>query len=621
MDRLAKYSEQLRSKIVQLPKNPGVYIMRDAAGEVIYVGKARVLKNRVRQYFTHAQEIPKVAAMVANIADFEYIITDTELEALVLENNLIKRYKPRYNILLKDDKNFPYIRVDITDNYPRIEVVRKVKNDGAKYYGPFIAAHVIRDVLDHIYKIYPLRSCKIDIDRAVARGERPCLNYEMGRCIGPCTGKVSGEEYRKLVDEVMDLIAGDKTQLKKDMQEEMLQASEDLNFERAATLRDKIALLDRIREKQKAGFPNLTDKDIFAVETGAKTAVVQMFLVRDGRLSYAQKFHLDYNGEEKEELMASFLGQYYTDKSGIPKTIYAHPAPQQAQLLEAWLSKQKGSAVTITEAQRGDARKLQDLATRNAADAVKLKDGAAQLRAKASGSLARALGFTHEIRRIECYDISNTQGTDSVSSMVVFTDGKPDKKAYRRFRIKTVEGANDFASMFETLQRRLLRGLEGDEGFLPLPDLIVIDGGKGQLSAAMDALASVGLEQIAVVGLAKKEEEIFRPFEEESILLKKGSPEFRLVTSIRDEAHRFAITYHRRLREKRIHASELDNIAGIGATRKKKLLTHFGSLKKIREASLEEIRAVDGIPASVAEEVYTHLHSKKAPGAVKAGAR
>lgn len=619
MDKLAKYNAQLRNKIVNLPKNPGVYIMRDAAGEVIYVGKARVLKNRVRQYFTHAQEIPKVAAMVANIADFEYIITDTELEALVLENNLIKRYKPRYNILLKDDKNFPYIRVDITDDYPRIEVVRKVSDDGARYYGPFIAAHVIRDVLDHIYRLYPLRSCKTDIDRAIARGDRPCLNYEMGRCIGPCTGRVSKEEYMKLVDEVMDLISGDKTQLKKDMQAEMLQASADLNFERAATLRDKIGLLDRIREKQKAGFPNLTDKDIFAVETGAENAVVQMFLVRDGKLSYAQKFYLEYNGEEKAELMESFLGQYYMDKSGIPKTIYANPAPAHTDLLEAWLSECKGSAVTVTQAQRGDSRKLQDLATKNAADAVKLKEGAAKLRAKAADNLAKELGYTHEIRRIECYDISNTQGTDNVSSMVVFTDGRPDKKAYRRFRIKTVEGANDFASMFETLQRRLLRGLEGDKGFVPLPDLIIIDGGKGQLSAAMDALASVGLEQIAVVGLAKKEEEIFRPFEEESILLKKGSPEFRLVTSIRDEAHRFAITYHRKLREKRMHASELDEIAGIGKTRKKALITHFGSLKKIREATVEEIAAVDGIPASVAEAVYTHLH-KKTPAAQKAGA-
>lgn len=632
MDKLEKYSEKMQRKIRALPNNPGVYIMRDAEGDVIYVGKARVLKNRVRQYFTHQQEIPKVAAMVANVADFEYILTDTELEALVLECNLIKRYRPRYNVMLKDDKHFPYIRVDQSDDFPRIEVVRKVENDGAKYYGPFIAAHVITDVLDHIYRLYPLRSCKKDVVRAAERGERPCLNYAMGRCIGPCTGNVAKEDYARLVDEVMELISGDKTELKKEMRQQMEKAAEDLNFELAATLRDKIVLLDRIREKQKAGFPNLSDKDIFAVETGSETAVVQMFLIREGKLSYAQRFFLDYSGESKEEIMEAFLEQYYVDKSGIPKTVYAHPAPAETELVSEWLSEKKGSKVSVKDAQRGDTKKLLDLAVKNAADAIKLREGAEKLRRAATQNLARELGYSHELKRIECYDISNTQGTDNVSSMVVFTDGKPDKKAYRRFRIRTVEGANDFASMYETLQRRLLRGLEGDKGFEPLPDLIIIDGGKGQLSAAMDALSSVGLDQIAVVGLAKQEEEIFLPYESESILLKRGSPEFRLVTSIRDEAHRFAITYHRQRREKRIHKSELDDIAGIGKVRKKKLLTHFGSLKKIREATLEEIKAVPGIPAPTAEAVYTQLHAqdkdkmpaedkKKTPAAVPAGAQ
>lgn len=608
MNKLEKYSKKLQTKIKNLPQNPGVYIMRNAEDEVIYVGKARVLKNRVRQYFTHEQEIPKVAAMVAHVDDFEYIITDTELEALVLEANLIKRFRPRYNIMLKDDKHFPYIRIDINEDYPRVEVVRSVKDDGAKYFGPFIAAHVLHDVLDHIYRLYPLRSCKKDIAKAAERGERPCLNLEMGRCVGPCTGKVSKEEYRKLLDEVMDIISGDKVNLKKEMQARMQEASDNMNFELAASLRDKIILLDRIREKQKAGFPNLSDKDIFAVETGTETAVVQMFLVRNGKLSYAQKFYLDYHGEDKAELMETFLEQYYIDKSGIPKVIYAHPRPHDLELVEAWLSEKKGSSVHISDAQRGDTKKLQDLAVKNAADAIKLKEGAEKQRQAATGNLARELGYAHEIHRIECYDISNTQGTDNVSSMVVFTDGKPDKKAYRRFRIKTVEGANDFASMEETLRRRLLRGIHGDKGFLPLPDLIIIDGGKGQLSSAMDALASVGMENIAICSLAKREEEIFRPFEEDSILLKRGSPEFRLVTAIRDEAHRFAITYHRSLREKRIHKSELDDIEGIGKVRKQKLIKHFGSLKKIREASLEDIEAVPGIPVSTAQTVYDHLH-------------
>lgn len=607
-DALKKYSPELQKKILNLPQVPGVYIMRDETGGVIYVGKAINLKNRVRQYFTHENQLPKVAAMVATVRDFEYIITDTELEALVLECNLIKRYRPRYNIMLKDDKHFPYLRVDMRDDYPRIDVVRKVKDDGAKYVGPFIAAHVLNDVLDHIYRVYPLRSCKKDVLRAAERGERPCINRDMGRCLGPCTGTVSKEEYRKMVDEVISLVSGQRTELRKEMQEEMLRASEDLNFELAATLRDKIALLDRVREKQRAGFPNLDDKDIFAVETGQEQAVVQMFLVRDGKLSYAEKFYLDYDGEQKPDIMESFLAQYYTDKSGIPKNIYSLPLPSEPVLIEQWLSQKKGTAVHIKETQSGDARKLMELAQRNARDALKLKEGAEKLRARASGNLAEALGLDGPLHRIECYDISNTQGTDNVASMVVFRDGKPDKKAYRRFRIKGFEGANDFASLNEALERRFLRGLRGDQGFSEVPDLVIIDGGKGQLSAAMDALASLGLHHVAVVGLAKKEEEIFVPYESEPVLLAEGSPEYRLVTSIRDEAHRFAITYHRKLREKRIHKSELDDIPGVGEVRKKKLLRHFGSLKRLKAATLQDIREVSGIPGSTAEAVWNALH-------------
>lgn len=607
-DALKKYSEQLQNKIVNLPTVPGVYIMRDAKGDVIYVGKAVNLKNRVRQYFTHEDQLPKVAAMVSNIADFEYIITDTELEALVLECNMIKRYRPRYNIMLKDDKHYPYLRIDLKEDFPRVEVVRKVKDDGAKYFGPFIAAHVLRDVLDHIYRVYPLRSCKKDISRAVERGERPCLNYQMGRCCGPCTGKVSKEDYGAMVKEVIHLIGGEKKDLKRDLQERMQQASEELNFELAATLRDKIVLLDRIREKQRAGFPNLDDKDIFAVETGDETAVVQMFLVRSGKLSYAEKFYLDYDGEAKEDIMRDVLEQYYMDKGGIPSKVYADPEPAEAGLLSAWLTDKKGSGVHITNAKKGDVFKLQELARKNAGDAIKLKEGAEKQRKKASGNLQAALGLKNELHRIECYDISNTQGTDSVASMVVFKDGKPDKKSYRRFRIKTVEGANDFASLNEVLTRRMLRGLRGDKGFDELPDLIIMDGGKGQLSAAVDALASVGEQHRPLVSLAKQEEEIFVPFEPEPVLLKPGSPEFRLVTSIRDEAHRFAITYHRLLREKRIEKSELDGIPGVGKVRKMALIRHFGSLKKLREATLEEIKQVDGLPGSTAEDVYNALH-------------
>ncbi len=549
-------TDNVAKKIKTLPTTPGVYIMRDAEGEVIYVGKARVLKNRVRQYFTNETQLPKVAAMVARVDDFEYIITDTELEALILECNLVKQYRPYYNIMLKDDKQFPYIRIDLAEPYPRVEVVRSVKKDGAKYYGPFIAAHIIKDVLDDIYRLYPLRSCKKDVARAKERSERPCLNYEMGRCCGPCCGNVSEREYMDIVKEVVRVISGDKGTLGKELEKQMQVAAADMNYELAASLRDRIKLIGRIREKQRAGFPNLDDKDVFALETGKETAIVQAFLFRDGKLCYARKYTMDFSGEDRAEIMGSFLEQYYMDKSGVPRHIYAAPSPQGAPLLMEWLSEKRGAKVLISEAKRGDKKKLQELARKNAGDAVKIKEGAQKQRELAAGNLAAALGMGGELTRIECYDISNTQGTDNVSSMVVFTGGKPDRKKYRTFKIKTVEGANDFASMNETLTRRLLRGLSGDEAFLPLPGLIIIDGGKGQLSAAVDALASVGCDELPICSLAKKEEEIFLPNRAESILLKRNSPEFRLVTGIRDEAHRFAVGYHRKLREKRLKKSE-----------------------------------------------------------------
>lgn len=606
-------SEKLKKRIKNLPQTPGVYIMRDKDGKVIYVGKALVLKNRVSSYFRkEAQKYAKVAAMVSHIDDFEYIITDTELEALILECNLIKKYRPYYNIMLKDDKHFPYVRVDLNEPFPRVTVVRSVKDDGAKYYGPFIAAHVIRDVLDQVYRLYPLRSCNNDIPRMIARGERPCLNYEMGRCIGPCTGKVSKEEYDELVKEVIGVVSGSNSKIRKELVRKMNEASENMNFEQAALMRDRIALIDRIREKQRAGFPNLDDKDVFAVEKGLKTAVVQAFLFRDGKLLYAQKYYFDYDGEPLSEIMGQFIQQYYAEKSGIPKHIYVLPRPDGSDLLMEWLSEKRGSRVEIREAVRGDNRKLVELARKNASDAIKIKEGMQAQREAAAGNLAKALGIDAELKRIECYDISNTQGTNNVASMVVFTDGKPDRKKYRQFKIKGFEGANDFASLNETLERRLVRGLRGDESFLPMPDLIIIDGGKGQLHAARDALFSLGCEDIPIVSLAKKQEEIFVPGKEESILLKVGSPEFRLVTGIRDEAHRFAITFHRKLREKRHHTGELDQIEGIGDTRKRMLLKFFGSVKRVREASLEELKTVKGLPDHVAEKVYEHFHGDSA---------
>ncbi len=599
---------ELQNKLKQLPEKNGVYMMKDAEGKVIYVGKAKVLKNRVKQYFTGTQKYSKVAAMVENVADLEYIICDTELEALILECNLIKQYRPYYNILLKDDKHYPYVRIDLAEPYPRLAIVRKVKNDGAKYFGPYIAAHTIRDVLDSVYKIYPLRSCKKDIQRMIQKKERPCLNLDMKRCIGPCSGNISESEYRKMVEEVISMLGAKQNKLKSTLKAEMQQASLNQNYERAAIIRDKIQLIEKISSRQKAGFPNLRDKDVFGVFCGENIAAVQTFLVRDGKLSYAEKYYFEYTGETEGEVLSAFLKQYYMDNPAIPKNIYISDSLPDQDSMEQWLFGIKDSKVKLIRPVRGDNKKLSILAQKNAADAVKLKEGLSAKKKRALANLASAIRVDHELNRIECYDISNIQGTDSVASMVVFEGGTPRRKLYRRFKIKTVQGSNDFASLQEAVTRRLLRGLSGDTGFTPLPDLIVVDGGKGQLSSVMDALYSLGAEEIPLISLAKREEEIFIPGKNESTLLKNNSPEFRLITSLRDEAHRFAITYHRRLRENRQKLSEIDKIPGVGAARKKALLKKFSGIRQIKNAKIEELESVHGISRSLAQTIFNYFH-------------
>ena len=605
-------SREVEEKLKTLPRSPGVYIMRDGDGKVIYVGKARILANRVRQYFGSSEKQAKVAAMVENIRDFEYIIVDNEVEALVLESNLIKQYQPYYNILLRDDKHFPYVRIDMRVPYPAIEIVRKVSNDGAKYFGPFLAAHSIREILDAVYKLFPVRSCRRDLSKPM-KNARPCLNYQMGRCMGPCCGKVSQEDYLKALEGVVELLSGKHKRLEKEWTEQMMAASDALDFERAAVYRDKIKLLKRISEKQKAGFPDLHDSDIFAAAQSGDNAVVQAFFVRSGKLSLAERFFLDA-GEDTGEVLESFLKQYYTDKNAIPKQIYVSEELEDSAAIAEWLSSKRGSKVSIINAQRGDNRKLCEMAKHNAEEALSRKEQSEKsefMRTKgAARALGEALGLGY-IRRMECYDISNTQGTDSVASMVVFTDGKPDKAEYRRFRIKTVEGANDFASMEEVLTRRLLEGFRAEDhstGFGAMPDLIVIDGGKGQLGMAVGVLESMGLEDVGIVGLAKREEEVFLPYRSDPIIFAKGTPELRLITAIRDEAHRFAITYHRSLRTKRVLTSELDGIAGVGPKRKKVLIDAFGDIEGIKNASLETLMQTKGIDATTARSIYRYFH-------------
>ena len=611
MERLL--SPELEHKIKTLPKEPGVYIMRDQTGVVIYVGKAVNLMNRVRQYFTSsAGKAPKVAAMVAHVQDFEYIITDSEMEALILECNLIKQYQPYYNILLRDDKQYPYVRLNLKEDFPRIEIVRQIKRDGAKYFGPYLAAHSIREVLDAVYKLFPLRSCKKDLSK-IKKGERPCLNYQMGRCYAPCAGKVSREEYHEVVKEVVDLLSGKYKKIEKILTEEMYQASEKLDFEKAALLRDKIAVLHRVAERQKAGFPDLNDKDLFAAAIGESEAVVQAFFVRKGKLQEAERFFLSNGATDEAEALDSFLKQYYLDKTHIPKKIYLGAELEDVEILSQWLSGLRGSQVELIAPKRGDNKKLVDMARKNAAEALVRKEQRRKKEFERTVGAAEALGTVLDIgyvRRMECYDISNTQGTDSVASMVVFIDGKPAKKEYRRFRIKTVEGANDFASMEEVLTRRLTEGFHADDrehGFGAMPDLIVVDGGKGQLSSAVGVLESLGLEDLPIIGLAKREEEVFLPGESQPLVLPRTSPALQLLTAIRDEAHRFAITYHRNLRQARTISSELDRIPGVGPKRKKILLEAFESVDAIRRASIDQLAAVKGVDIATARAIYRYF--------------
>jgi len=614
----------LQEKLKNLPGQPGVYLMKNAEGTIIYVGKAVVLKNRVRQYFQNGRKWDKVAAMVAEVCDLDYIITDSEKEALILECNLIKKYRPHYNIMMKDDKHYPYVRVDLNEDFPRVEVVRSVKDDGAKYFGPYLAAYHIRDVLDALGKAFPLRQCRKDIARAVKRGERPCLNHDMKRCLAPCAGKVTRDEYRAILGEVMDFLSGRYEQLVRSMEEAMQAAAENLEYEKCAVLRDRIRAIKDVSQRQKASFPDLNDKDVFALSKDDGEAVVQALFIRAGKMEYSERFYLVFEDEADGELVAHAIKQYYMETPNVPKQIYVPGELPDRELIEAWLTEKRGNRVYISAPKIGDNRKLVKLAELNAAEALNRKLVVRKREYEktfgACARLAEALEIP-AIHRMECYDISNIQGTDSVGSMVVFQDGKPENKEYRRFKIKTVEGSDDFASMAEIVERRFKRALtearesgengETEAGFAKMPQLIVIDGGKGQLHAAYDALVSLGIEDIPIIGLAKREEEVFLPFEKEPLILSRQSDELKLLQRIRDEAHRFAITFHRSLREKRVEKSALDAVPGIGDKRKKALLKAFKSMERIKNASEEELSAVKGLDRKSAKAVFDYFNTIK----------
>ncbi len=620
------WGEKLETKIAMLPESPGCYLMKDETGAIIYVGKAVNLKNRVRSYFRDTDHTPKVAAMVSHIDDFDILLCDSNLEALCLECNLIKLHRPHYNILLKDDKHYPYLKVDLKQPFPRLELARRMEKDGAKYFGPYIGATAVRQVIEAVRGVFPLRTCRKELP--LKTPSRPCVNYEIGKCMAPCAGKCTEEAYWDMMDGVLAFLGGDYDQVLKVLRKDMMACAEKMQYERAAALRDKIRDVEGLMERQISIQTERSEQDIIALAQDGLDAMVHIFYVRGGRMIGGDHIALPREGSEAPgDVLAGFLTQYYEDGNLIPRNVLVQDLPEGSRdQLELWLRQQKGAAVTLTTPKRGEKHDLVLLAAKNAADALEKRNAKANIREErttgAAAALGRALGLPHPLRRIEGYDISNTQGVLSVASMVVFIDGVAAKKEYRRFRIKTVEGANDFASLNEVLGRRFAHGLQEKAEreaaglspiggkFSDLPDLVLIDGGPQQLRFARQALLDMGAE-VAMFGLAKKQEEIFLPDRDEPILLDHHTPELHLIQRVRDEAHRFCITHHRGLRGKASIHSQLEDIPGIGPKRRKALLTKLGSLKAIREATEEQLLAVPGMTKAAATAILKWAESKK----------
>ena len=610
---MINWGEKLEEKIRMLPDSPGCYLMKDASGEIIYVGKAVNLKNRVRSYFRDTAHTPKVAAMIAHIDDFDILLCETNLEALILECNLIKLHKPYYNILLKDDKHYPYLKVDMRQPFPRLELCRKMEKDGAKYFGPYIGANAVRQVIEAVRDVFPIRSCKQVLPPKSPK--RPCMNYDIGRCLAPCAGKCTEEAYREMMEGVLSFLGGDYDGVLKKLRKDMEEAAAALRFEKAAAIRDKIRDVQGLMERQIALRTDRSEQDLIALAQDGLDAMIQILYVRGGRMVGGDHFALPREGgEEPGEVIASFLTQYYEQAGLIPRNVLCQTLPEgAAEQLELWLREKKGSAVTVATPQRGEKHELVLLAEKNARDALMKRNARRTIHeertVEAAKNLGKILGMDRYPRRIEGYDISNTQGVQSVAAMVVFIDGEPAKKEYRHFRIKTVEGANDFASLYETLSRRYAHAArEEEEGteqgkFTDLPDLILIDGGPQQLRFARQAILDLGIEPPAMFGLAERLEEIWLPDAEEPILLDHRTPELQLVQRVRNEAHRFGIIHHRALRGKASIHSQLEDIPGVGPARRKALLKAFGSLKAIKAADLETLAGVPGMNRAAAEAV------------------
>lgn len=596
----------IKEKLRLLPENPGVYIMLDKYSNVIYVGKARVLKNRVRQYFHSSPKPEKVMQMVANIADFNYIITGSEIDALALENNLIKKYKPKYNILLKDDKTYPYIKVDMREEFPNFYVTRKIKKDGCKYFGPFMGGINYKDILETCQLLFNVRLCRTAIG---AKPKRECLNYHISRCCAPCARKITAEEYAVRVKQALDFLEGNYKQAYSVLQQKMFAAAENETFELAIDYKTKMQMLSKLEGKRITSINKAIDADIISYATNGLYSAVNVLVTRKGIMQGGSSFALDEAHTTDAEALTSFITQYYTVHEPPPEIIADEYC--EKELVEDFFKQKLNKSVTITFAKQGIKADLLNMAKENARDYLEKSVDKIQhkddMTVNACKRLQEQLSLTRYPRRMECYDISNVSGVDKVGSMVVFIDGEADKSAYRRFRIKTVEGVDDFASLREVLLRRLSKlGTEEEEHF-PKPDLIVIDGGKGQLSSVKAIFDELEITDIDLVSIAKQEEEIFTLNSEESVKIPRSDYSLRMVQRIRDESHRFAITYFRNLHSKRNLSSVLDEIEGVGKSKRLALMDKFSNLQNIISASEEELASTEGIGAKLAKKIKTYL--------------
>jgi excinuclease ABC subunit C len=609
----------LEEKLQNLPDEPGVYMMKDSRGHIIYIGKAVSLWNRVRSYFQKGSKGEKTEIMVRQIVDLETIVTHTELEALALESNLIKKHHPRYNIILRDDKNYPYLRFDLKSEYPRLEVVRRLKKDGALYYGPYVPAGGMWETLALIRRTFPIAPCKIEF-KADKPG-RPCIQFQIGRCVGPCSGEVDKVAYSDIVSQVRFFLEGKNRDLLDMLKQRMEEASDKMEYERAAELRDRIAKIEGAFEKQKIISSGFENQDVIGMAFETGRADIQALFIRNGLLLGRKDFYLeDVRGMTEEEVLNDFLRQFYAKEMIVPPEVLLPIEVSDRGTIEHWLMKKRDAKVEVLVPQRGRKRELVQMASDNAAQSLREHTLSRRSKEKILMLLQEELGLVNLPRRIEAFDISQIQGTESVASMVSFENNVPDKRNYKKFKIRTVAGQDDFASMAEVVRRRYTRAKEEDV----LPDLILIDGGKGQLNAALDVLKELDVNGPDVIGLAKARsgeegaerefERVFLPGVEEPVVLDPTSAVTHLVARVRDEAHRFAITYHRKLREKRAVHSELDDIPGIGEIRKKGLLRHFGSVEKIKGATAEELASVAGMTSKAAEEVANYFREVRAQG-------